>query len=111
MNKTIKTSIASFAFCILGIAATAQTDSTAAAPPPETPVTETPAPDPNAVTDPNAVPADASATPIVTDSTGAAVSGGEAPPATNAAGDKPATRNKLYSGRHRGNNVIYDPKK
>ncbi|HMR46741.1 MAG TPA: hypothetical protein PKC85_08340 [Bacteroidia bacterium] len=31
--------------------------------------------------------------------------------AAGAANEKPATRHKLYSGKQRGNNVIYDPKK
>ena len=35
----------------------------------------------------------------------------EGAPAANAANEKPATRYKLYSGKQRGNNVIYDPKK
>lgn len=32
-------------------------------------------------------------------------------PATSSENEKPAMRNKLYSGKQRGNNVIYDPKK
>ena len=35
----------------------------------------------------------------------------EGDPAAGAANEKPATRHKLYSGKQRGNNVIYDPKK
>lgn len=35
----------------------------------------------------------------------------EGDPAAGAANEKPATRHKLYSGKQRGNNVIYDPRK
>jgi precorrin-4 methylase len=31
-------------------------------------------------------------------------------PATSTDNEKPAIRHRLYSGRQRGNNVIYDPK-
>lgn len=116
MKKIIKSVLAASVFLTISCIAVAQTDSTAV--PAETPVTtEPPAPDPNAIpvdqnatpVDPNAVPIDASAIPVMTDSTGAPINP-DGTPAGTSAGDKPATRHKLYSGKHRGNNVIYDPK-
>lgn len=97
MFNVLKTSIALCAFVTISGLAMAQTDSTAsdgtATPPASDGSTEQ-------STDGS----------VATDSTGVA-----APDSTGVAGasanDKPATRYKLYSGKQRGNNVIFDPKK
>ncbi len=44
-------------------------------------------------------------------SSDSSVANPEGAPAANAANEKPSIRYKLYSGKQRGNNVIYDPKK
>jgi hypothetical protein len=98
MFNVLKTSIALCAFVTMSSLAMAQTDSSATdgstpAPPPTEGSTE-----------------QSSDGTVATDSTGLA-----SPDSTGVAGasanDKPATRYKLYSGKQRGNNVIFDPKK
>ncbi len=96
MHKILKTTLAVGSFVMFSSIAMAQTDSTSSDG--TAPVTEG-STDGTTTTDGS----------VTTDSTGAVVDPNA--PASTSANEKPATRNKLYSGKNRGNNVIYDPKK
>lgn len=96
MFNKLKTSIALCAFVTISGLAMAQTDSTASdgTTPPVTEGSTEQSTDGSVATDSTGV--------TSPDSTGVAGA---------SANDKPATRYKLYSGKQRGNNIIFDPKK
>jgi hypothetical protein len=88
----------------ISFAASAQTD-----PPPATEVpttTETPPPTTDTTGTGSGVATETQ--PVMLDSLGNPIVGEPAAPA--APPEKPTSRLKLYSGKHRGNNVIYNPK-
>ncbi|HNR48008.1 MAG TPA: hypothetical protein PKN14_02035 [Bacteroidia bacterium] len=95
MKKLVSSALILCGCMFMHITASAQSTTT------ET-TTETPAP----VEEQTTTPAEGETeTTVATDST--AVEGTD--PATSTDNEKPAIRHKLYSGRQRGNNVIYDP--
>ena len=102
MKKVILTSAAVLAICF---AASAQTETpppanTEATPPPTNPDSTTTPVDGAATNTEVAPPAlDSLGNPIISE-----------PAAPAAPPEKPTSRLKLYSGKHRGNNVIYNPK-
>jgi hypothetical protein len=91
MKNSLKLMVTTFALIFVTQLANAQTQKTTNQE--ETPVT-TEAPETNVeITEPK----DSSIT--------------EGTPSTTSANEKPGIRYKLYSGKQRGNNVVYDPKK
>ncbi len=98
MKKLVSSALIVCGFMFAHVTASAQSTTT------ETTTEETPAP----VEEQSATPAEGGDETTVTATDSTAVEGAE--PATSTDNEKPATRHKLYSGRQRGNNVIYDPK-
>lgn len=106
MKKLIATGIIVLAAACISDTAEAQTENTQTTTDPSTatPVTTDQS---TTTTDQSAVPAVTDSTAVVsTDSTGAVIS----PDSLTLPPDKPSSRLRTYSGKHRGNNVIYNPK-